>query len=70
MALRKKPRAKAKARKSTAASGLKKFQATVKKATKAIDARIKKAESAIAKLKREKAAKRKKAIAGYKRKTR
>lgn len=70
MPVRKKTRAKAKARKSSAASGLKKFQSAIKRATKGVDSRIKKATATLTKLKREKAAKRKKAISAYRKKTR
>lgn len=66
MATKRKPKAKAKRRSST--GGLKKFQAAVKRATKGVDARIRKSEAALNKLKREKAAKRKKAISDYRRK--
>ncbi len=70
MPTKRKPKAKSRTRKSAGTSGLKRFQAAVKKATKGVDVRIKKAESSLNKLKREKAAKRKKAISAYKRNSR
>lgn len=65
-------KAKAKAKKRTPArksSGLAGFQRAMKAATKTTDARIKKTESALLKLKKEKAAKKKKALIAYRKKS-